>query len=198
MKQGHIRILCGFLLLGIAMGIMAGVILAMPEEEELTAWTRIAFQTGGKQELSLYDGEGQFLRAIQTDGEGKCTTELLEEGHYYAVCRDGMVSFDLTAYGIQDVKGVAEATDSFALSFYLSGQSGEVRITGRARQEWYEYELRSDTYSCKKILRCTSGETILCTLQNMPYGDYILLENGRTLCRVELTEEEPLVELSLP
>ncbi len=198
MKQMHVRILCGFLLLIMAMGIMAGVILAMPEEEALFAWSRITFQTGGKQVLSLYDGEGQLLRMMQTDGEGRCMTELLEEGSYYGVCRDGLVRFDLTAQGIQGVEGTAEVTEDFCLSFCPSQHSGEVRITGKARQEWYEYELRSATYSCKKILRCTEGDPILCTIQNIPYGDYTLLENGRTLCRVEVTEEEPLVELSLP
>ncbi len=198
MKRSYIRIFCGLLLLGIAMGIMAGVILAISEEDGVDLWAKVTFQTRGSQELCLFNNSGEFLKCLRTNETGECTTDLLEEGSYYGVCRDGLVRFDLTAQGIRNVQGTAEATEKFSLSFFVSKRSGELRITGKARQEWYEYELQSAAYSCKKVIRCTSGEPIVCEIKNLPYGSYTLLENGRILCRVELTEEEPLVELSLP
>ncbi len=197
MKGPTLRTLCAILLLMIAMGIMAGVILAMPEEE-ITAWTKISFQTRGKQTLSLYDSTGTLIEALETDKEGLCSTDLLEEGHYYGVCRDGLVEFSLTAAGIEEATGGAVATDKHSLTFSASGQKGELRIYGQARQEWYKYELRSLTYSCNRVLRCKPGEDIQCIIENLPCGEYILLENDRTLCRVEITEENPVVEVSLP
>lgn len=198
MKRSYIRVLCGILLLGIAMGIMAGVILAMPEEEDLSLWAKVTFQTGGSQELCLFNREGELLKCLHTKETGECTTELLEEGEYYGVCRDGLVRFELTEQGLQNVHGSAHVTDKFSLSFFQAKRSGEIMIIGEARQEWYEYELQSGPYSCKKVIRCTPGESMICEIKNLPYGDYTLLENGRRLCRVELTEEKPYVELSLP
>lgn len=198
MKGSLLRGLCALILLLIGIGVMAGVMLAMPEEEELTAWTKISFQTRGKQILSLYDSAGTLVNALETDEEGKCSTELLEEGNYYGVCRDGLVEFSLTAYGIEEAIGGAVITDKHSLTFSACGQLGELRIYGEARQEWYRYELCSSDYSCSRVLRCKPGTSIQCTIENLPYGEYTLLENDRSLCRVEITEENPIVEVSLP
>ncbi len=198
MKPSVMRVICAGLLLAIAMGILAGAILIMPEENEIAIWTKVTFQTRGEQELSVFSDRGELLKCLQTNPQGQCTTELLEEGGYYGVCRDGLVWFELSDRGISGAEGAAVAVSKDTLSFTLSEQPGQLRIMGKARQEWYEYELQSPQYSCKEILRCVSGEPILCTIENLPYGEYTLLENGRVLCKVELTEGEPVVELSLP
>ena len=198
MKGSLLRVLCATLLLFIGMGIMAGVILAMPEEETLTAWTKVTFQTMGKQTLSLYNKEGTLIDTMETDGEGKCTTDLLEEGTYYGVCREGLVEFSLNAYGIEKASGGAVATDKNELLFSSDIQPGELRIYGKARQAQYIYELSSRDYSYSHTLNCEVGRTIECVIENLPYGDYTLTENGRVLCRVEITEGKPMVEISLP
>ncbi len=198
MKQSMIRILCAVLLLAIALGIMAGVILAVPEKTNPQLWSRITFHTRGQQELRLYDGMGTYIATIDTDKEGKGTTGLLEEGSYYGACRDGLVQFDLTAQGIENIRGRATQEDKWSISLVGTTEPGILCITGEARQEWYEYELRAEGYSRRQVLRYTPGDPIRCTLENLPYGSYTLLENNRVLCRVELTEEEPRVEVCLP
>ena len=198
MKQSMLRLLCALLVLLIGAGIMAGILMAVPTEESPSAWTRVFFQTGGRQDLWLYAGDGSLLEVLKTEEDGKCATELLEEGSYYGVCREGLVQFTLTAHGIGEVRGAAEVKEGNTLSFSASGTGGELRIYGEARQEWYEYELQSQDYSCRRVLRCAVGDAIQCTLKDLPYGTYTLLENERVLCRVELTEEEPAVEVSLP
>ena len=198
MKQSVIRILCAVLLLAIALGIMAGVILAVPEKDEPQLWSRINFSTRGQQELRLYDGLGTYIATVDIDKDGKGTTGLLEEGSYYGACRDGLVQFDLTAQGIVNVRGQATQGDKWSLSLTGTTEPGVLCITGEARQEWYEYELRSEAYSRRQVLRCKPGAPIRCTLENLPYGSYTLLENNRILCRVELTWEEPRVEICLP
>ena len=197
MKGNIARLLCAFLLLLIGMGMMAGLILAIPAEETLTSWTKISFQTGGKQWISLYDSGGKLIDRMTTDDTGKCTTTLLEEGSYYGVCNDGLVAFRLTSRGIAESQGGAVVTDKYSLSFILS-QQGRVQISGEAREEWYTYELRSPEYSCHRVLRCEPGDSIVCTIENLPYGEYALLENNRILCYVQITEKNPLVEVSLP
>ncbi len=198
MKQSAIRILCAVLLLAIALGIMAGVILAVPEKEEPQLWSRITFHTRGQQELQLYDGTGTYIATIHTDKDGKGTSGLLGEGSYYGACRDALVQFDLTAQGIDSVRGRATQEDKWSLSLAGTAELGILCITGEARQEWYEYELRSEEYSRRQVLRCEPGTPIRCTLENLPYGSYTLLENNRVLCRIELTEMEPRVEVCLP
>lgn len=198
MKQSVIRILCAVLLLAIALGIMAGVILAVPEKEEPQLWSRITFYTRGQQELRLYDGMGTYVATIATDKDGKGTTGLLGEGNYYGACRDGLVQFDLTAHGVENIRGQATRGDKWSISLVGTTEPGILCIKGEARQEWYEYELRSESYSRRQVLRCKPGAPINCTLENLPYGSYTLLENSRVLCRVELTPEEPRVEVCLP
>ena len=198
MKQSVIRILCALLLLAIALGIMAGVILAVPEKEDPQLWSRITFYTRGQQELRLYDGMGTYIATIATDKDGKGTTGLLEEGNYYGACRDGLVQFDLTELGIDNIRGRATQENKWSISLYGTAEPGVLSITGQARQEWYEYEVRSDSYSRRQVLRCKPGNPIQCTLEGLPYGSYTLLENGRTLCLVELSAEEPRVEVCLP
>ena len=198
MKPTAIRALCAVLLMLIAMGILAGVILATPEREELSAWTKVTFQTGGRGELYLYNVEGELLKTLVADGEGSCTTDLMEEGSYYGVCSRGLVEFALTEQGILEAKGAALAVDRYTLSFSHTQQPGQLRILGHARQEWYIYELYSPAYSTREVLHCTVGKEILCTISDIPYGEYTLSENGRILCSVEISAEEPAVEVSLP
>ena len=138
MKQSVIRILCALLLLSIALGIMAGVILAVPEKEEQQLWSRITFLTRGQQELRLYDHRGTYIATVDTDQDGRGTTGLLEEGSYYGACRDGLVQFDLTTQGIENVRGQAAQEDKWSLSLTGATEPGALCITGEARQEWYE------------------------------------------------------------
>ena len=198
MKQSVIRIFCAVLLLAIALGIMAGVILAVPEKEEAQLWSRITFHTQGQQELRLYNGTGTYIATVNTDKDGIGTSGLLGEGSYYGACRDGLVQFDLTAQGVDNIRGRATREDKWTLSLAGTAELGALCITGQARQEWYAYELRSEEYSRHQVLRCKPGTPIQCTLENLPYGSYTLLENNRVLCHVELTEEEPRVEVCLP
>ncbi len=198
MKQSVIRILCAVLLLAIALGIMAGVILAVPEKEETQLWSRITFCTRGQQELRLYNDKGAYMTTITTDRDGKGVSGLLEEGSYYGACRDGLVQFRLTSQGIENIRGQATREDKWTVALAGTTEPGSLCITGQARQEWYEYEVRSESYSRRQVLRFQPGDPIRCTLEDLPYGSYTLLENGRVLCRVELTEEEPRVEVCLP
>lgn len=198
MKESVLRIICAVLLLFIGMGILAGVILAMPEKENVTAWTKITFQTRGEQTLTLYNQDGVLVDTIKTGKDGKCTTDLLEEGVYYGVCKEGLVSFSLNAYGIEQATGAARITEKNGLTFSSDSQPGEVRIYGSARMAVCTYELVSAEYRCSRTLHCREGKTIECIFDSLPNGDYTLTENGRTLCRVEITEEKPVVEISLP
>lgn len=198
MKTTFIRGLCGFLILMMAIGIMAGVIFAMSNDDEIATWTKVSFYTTAGKELCLYNAEGDLIDCLQTDHRGACTTSMLEEGKYYGVCRDGLVEFELTSLGLENVRGPVRETADFAISFVVQQPLGKVRIHGKAKQEWYEYELQASGYSCKKVLRCTEGERINYTMENIPYGNYTLLENGRILCHLTLSAEEPLIDLSLP
>ncbi len=198
MKQSVIRILCAALLLSIALGIMAGVILAVPEETKPRLWSRVTFYTRGQQELRLYDGMGSYIATIATGTDGTGVTGLLGEGSYYGACRDGLVQFDLTVHGIDNIRGQASQKDKWSISLIGTKEPGILCISGEAQQEWYEYELRSESYSRRQVLRCKPGTPINCTLENLPYGSYTLLENGRVLCHVELTAQEPRVEVCLP
>lgn len=198
MKGSMLRIFSAMLLLLIGIGILSGIILAVPEKEDVKAWTKISFQTRGKQTVSVYDVAGILLETMVTGEDGKCTSELLEEGIYYGVCREGLVKFTLTAHGIREATGSAVAADKQSLIFSPGGQFGELRIYGNATREWYTYTLSSQDYSCSRTLRCESGKPIECVIENLPYGAYTLTENNRILCRVEITEDMPVVEVSLP
>ncbi|MBR6826167.1 MAG: hypothetical protein IKM59_06425 [Oscillospiraceae bacterium] len=198
MKQWVIRFLCAILLLAMAIGLMVGVILAVPEEEAPRSWSKVTFITGGQQELRIYDATGGLVASLQTDTSGQCTTELLAERSYYGACENGLIQFELTSLGLGSISGGAAREDAFTLSFSGNAKQGSLTISGTARQEWYEYVLQSEDYSRREILQCVMGERLQCTMEALPYGSYTLLENGRVLCRVELTVEKPHTELALP
>ena len=196
MKQSVIRMLSAALLRVLAVGIMAGAIGAV-SEDAVQAWSRVRFQTGGQQKLRLYNAQGVLVETMTTDAQGHCTTELLEQGCYYVVCEDGLAEFSLDARGISEVKGAAEEGEKGILFAPAVGK-GSVTIQRRALAESYEYELYSQAYSKSRSLYCAAGEQVSTMFEGLPYGLYTLKENGRALCRVELTEEKPEAVLCLP
>jgi hypothetical protein len=180
-----------------ALGLMVGAILAVPEKG-VEGWSKLTFQTTGYGELWLYREDGSLAQRLRADEKGCCTSELLEEGTYYGATQEGLVQFTLTAYGVEKVMGEATSVQRQELTLGEMEETGSLTLMGEAREEWYTFELQSQDYSRTKTLRCKEGELLQWELEGIPYGRYSLLENGRILCSLEFTKEKSRVELRLP
>ena len=198
MKQTVLRIICACLLLSIGAAAMVGVIAAVNKgEEPLAVWSTLRFHTQGQQLLRIYDEGGSLIQLLRSDDKGLCSTVPLGEGTYHTACAQGYASVEIGSGGEVRVQGAAVLETGGLLSF-LGQKETLVQIHREAREEWYEYVLQNGESRQNQVLRAQPGEQLQCSFTGLPYGEYDLLENGKRLCSLTLSEEKNRVVLRIP
>ena len=64
---------------------------------------------------------------------------------------------------------------------------------------WFDFTLRGDGFERRVVLLRTDADGVLsCRFEGIPYGTYILEENGTARCRVTVSAAQDDVTVALP
>lgn len=210
MKRSGKRILSACLLLGIALALSVGLMRALSADvssaqEETYLWTRLQFTADpAVTEIRLYGQDGRPVQTLQTVN-GAAVSGLLTPGLYFAVTEAGCTEFRLRKNAAVCVVGGCGRADETRL--WLTDEPfGAVTVerlsSARVLTEdggWVDYALVSGQTRLHKAVRCTAAQEILsCTFEGVPFGEYVLEENGVAQCRVSIDEDAPEIAVSLP
>lgn len=193
MKQTILRILCAFLLMGIALTVTLGVFAAAKQEEEIYTWQRVYFETA--QEVQLFSADGELVQTLEADGI--VASELLPEGRYYAFSGNGCVEFVLCSDCSVRVEGGCGWTDGKLL--HLTDEPvGSVSVEFLSQvQGFCEFTLVNGEYSRREVIRCGQGQVMRCDFLGVPYGTYTLYRQGEALVSVIVSSQTPAVSVAL-
>lgn len=210
-KRSGKRIFSACLLLGIALTLSVGLMSALsagassapPEETYL--WVRLVLRADpAVGEIRLYDRDGKPAQTLQTTN-GAAVSGLLEPGTYFAATEQGCTQFTLGEDGSVRVTGGCGRADGERL-WLTNERVGAVTVERlssdlEAAEDggWVDYTLVSETARLREVVRCTKPREVLsCTFEGVPYGEYVLEENGVAQCRVTVDENTPELAVSLP
>lgn len=214
MKRSAIRLCSAVLLMGLVITASVMLIGATTKEQAPAAqpqmtdtktyvWVRVLFATEPRaQEIFLYDSEGHPMQRLTPDESGMAASELLNPGQYYAATEGCCTEFTLNNNASIRVDGGSGWSDGEIL--YLSGaEIGTVTLerTGPASDDdgWLDYTLKNEEFERREVLRCSSEKELLtCTFAGVPYGTYVLWEDGVERCTVTVDERTPDVTVTLP
>ncbi len=212
MKRSGKRIICACLLLGIALAVSVGLISAIsadsgsaPSEKETYFWVRLPIRADSAvEEIRLYDRDGNPVQTLRATN-GAAVSGLLQPGDYFAATALGCTEFTLHENASVSVNRGCGRSDGnrLCLTNEPVGTVTVERFTpgpGSADDGgWVDYTLVSETARLREVVRRTDGQEVLtCTFEGVPYGDYVLEENGVAQCRVTVDEGSPEVAVSLP
>lgn len=212
MKGSGKRILSACLLLGIALAASIGLISALTAdassasaEEDTYIWVRLLLNADpAVGEIRLYDRDGKPLQTLQTVN-GAAVSGLLPPGVYFAATELGCTEFALREDAAVSVLCGCGWSDGERLCL-TSEQVGVVTVErfadGAEIAEdggWMDYALVSGERRLREVVRCTQPQELLtCVFRGVPYGEYVLEENGVAQCRVTVDEDTPEIAVSLP
>ena len=212
MKRSVIRLCSAALLMALALSAsvaMIGGISAQetaPAEEDTYVWVRLLFASeprGGP--ICLFSAEGLPVQQLTPDENGLAASGLLTPGKYYAVTGLGCTEFTLHENASVSADGGCGWSDGEIL--HLTGaQIGTVTVERAASQAllaqnggWFDFTLRGDGFERREVLRRTDADGVLsCRFEGIPYGTYILEENGIARCRVTVSAAQDDVTVALP
>lgn len=213
MKRSAIRLCSAMLLMLIALSVSAATIGAIssqdkPEEEkkDTFVWVKLLFATEPRaEEIFLFSADGIPIRRLTTDGSGTAVSGLLIPGKYYAFTERGCTEFTLHEDASVTADGGCGWSDGAVLHL-TSAEVGTVTVERAAKTElltqnggFLDYTLKNEAYERREVVRCTaSGGILTCTFEGVPYGTYILEENGTPRCRVTVSADQGSLTVTLP
>lgn len=209
MKRSAIRIGSAGLLMALVVAVSVSVIGATtageqspPNREETYVWKRMQFSAQPKAQIRLYSADGLPVQTLTSDSAGEAVSEPMLAGTYYAFTEDCCAEFTLKENASVAAEGGCCWSDGEVLHL-SSTEVGTVRIARPTTEQdavvWLNYTLENDKLRRREVIRCTGSESPLtCTFEGIPYGTYMLLENGVEQCRVTLSAEHKDVTVALP
>lgn len=215
MKQSVIRICSAVLLMALALTASVAMIGAVSTQEPPTqeketentyVWVKMLFATEPRaQAIYLFSADGLPVQSLMTDANGSAVSELMTPGKYYAFTERGCTEFTLHDNASVSADGGCGWSDGEIL--HLTGaEVGTVTVERAAREAlltenggWLDYTLKSGDFERREVVRCTAaGGLLSCTFEGIPYGTYVLEENGVSRCRVTISAEQKNVTVTLP
>ena len=211
MKRSVIRLCSAVLLMLIALSVSAATIGAIssqdkPVKKDTYVWIKLLFATEPRaEEILLFSADGIPIQRLVTDENGSAVSELLIPGKYYAFTAQGCTEFTLHENASVTADGGCGWSDGEIL--HLTGaEVGTVTVERAAKTElltqnggFLDYTLKNDTFERRQVVRCTAAGGILtCTFEGVPYGTYVLVENGTSRCRVTVSADQNSVTVTLP
>ncbi|MBQ6431188.1 MAG: hypothetical protein IJJ99_04865 [Oscillospiraceae bacterium] len=212
MKRSGKRVVSACLLLCIALAVSIGLISALtagvssaPSENDTYIWVRLPIRADSAvAEIRLYDQNGAPVQTLRTSN-GAAVSELLPPGDYFAATELGCTEFTLHEDASVSVSRGCGRSEGKRLCL-TSERTGVVTVerfaSGPALSEdggWVDYTLVNETTRLREVVRCTGAQELLtCVFEGVPYGEYVLEENGAAQCRVTIDENTPEVAVSLP
>ena len=213
MKRSVIRLCSAILLMLIALSVSAAAIGAISSQDkpidtaaDTYVWVKLLFATEPRvEEILLFSADGMPIQRLATDENGSAVSELLITGKYYAFTAQGCTEFTLHENASVTADGGCGWSDGEIL--HLTGaEVGTVTVEHAAKPElltqnggFLDYTLKNDTFERRQVVRCTASSGILtCTFEGIPYGTYVLEENGVSRCRVTVSADQNGVAVTLP
>lgn len=213
MKRSVIRLCSAILLMLIALSVSAAAIGAISSQDkpidtaaDTYVWVKLLFATEPRvEEILLFSADGMPIQRLATDENGSAVSELLITGKYYAFTAQGCTEFTLHENASVTADGGCGWSDGEIL--HLTGaEVGTVTVERAAKPElltqnggFLDYTLKNDTFERRQVVRCTASSGILtCTFEGIPYGTYVLEENGVSRCRVTVSADQNGVAVTLP
>ncbi len=213
MKRSVIRLCSAILLMLIALSVSAAAIGAISSQDkpidtaaDTYVWVKLLFATEPRvEEILLFSADGMPIQRLATDENGSAVSELLITGKYYAFTAQGCTEFTLHENASVTADGGCGWSDGEIL--HLTGaEVGTVTVERAAKPElltqnggFLDYTLKNDTFERRQVVRCTAAGGILtCTFEGIPYGTYVLEENGVSRCRVTVSADQNSVAVTLP
>ena len=217
MKRSVLRVTCACLLLTIALASSVGLISAVfarpaaPAVESTAAKPDLVLvrllvkADAGISPVTLQAANGTVLESLKPDAEGEAVTQPLQPGEYAAVFDGGRVEFTLhenasitTGEGCGWSDGEQlhlTRAPVGSVTVYRTFSADEPALTGG----WVDYTLMGGGYYDRAVLRAQSvvQTESSCTFFGVPYGSYVLSENGVQRAEVEVTSENPHPSLHL-
>lgn len=211
MKRSVIRLCSAVLLMLIALSASAATIGAIssqdkPVKKDTYVWIKLLFATEPRaEEILLFSADGIPIQRLVTDENGSAVSELLIPGKYYAFTEQGCTEFTLHENASVTADGGCGWSDGEILHL-TSAEVGTVTVERAAKTElltqnggFWDYTLKNGTFERRQVVRCTAAGGILtCTFEGVPYGTYVLVENGTPRCRVTVSADQNSVTLTLP
>ena len=211
MKRSVIRLCSAVLLMLIALSVSAATIGAIssqdkPVKKDTYVWIKLLFATEPcAEEILLFSADGIPIQRLVTDENGSAVSELLIPGKYYAFTAQGCTEFTLHENASVTADGGCGWSDGEILHL-TSAEVGTVTVERAAKTElltqnggFLDYTLKNDTFERRQVVRCTaSGGILTCTFEGVPYGTYVLVENGTSRCRVTVSADQNSVTVTLP
>lgn len=214
MKQSRKRICSACLLLGIALALSVGLICAVssnvssapPETDTDTyIWLRLLMNTDAAvKEIRLYTREGKPLQTLQVEN-GTAVSDLMTPGTYFAATEQGCTEFILNKNASVSVSCGCGWSDGEQL-YLTDEQVGTVTVERFASERvltedggWIDYTLVNAKTRLREVVRCSKPQELLtCVFAGVPYGEYVLEENGIEQCHVSINEDLPEISVTLP
>lgn len=211
MKRSVIRLCSAVLLMLIALSASAATIGAIssqdkPVKKDTYVWIKLLFATEPRaEEILLFSADGIPIQRLVTDENGSAVSELLIPGKYYAFTEQGCTEFTLHENASVTADGGCGWSDGEILHL-TSAEVGTVTVERAAKTElltqnggFWDYTLKNGTFERRQVVRCTAAGGILtCTFEGVPYGTYVLVENGTPRCRVTVSADQNGVAVTLP
>lgn len=211
MKRSVIRLCSAVLLLALALSASVAMIGGISAREAATeentyVWVRLLFASeprGGA--IRLFSAGGLPVQQLTPDENGMAASGLLMPGKYYAVTDLGCTEFTLHENASVTADGGCGWSDGEIL--HLTGaQIGTVTVERAATQAllaqnggWFDFTLRGEGFERREVMRRTdAGGVLSCRFEGIPYGTYVLEENGTARCRVTVSAEQESVTVTLP
>ena len=177
-----------------------------PVKKDTYVWIKLLFATEPRaEEILLFSADGIPIQRLVTDENGSAVSELLIPGKYYAFTEQGCTEFTLHENASVTADGGCGWSDGEILHL-TSAEVGTVTVERAAKTElltqnggFWDYTLKNDTFERRQVVRCTAAGGILtCTFEGVPYGTYVLVENGTPRCRVTVSADQNSVTVTLP
>ena len=159
----------------------------------------------GISSVALQAANGAVLESLKPDAEGEAVTQPLQPGEYAAVFDGGRIEFTLhenasvtTGEGCGWTDGEQlhlTRTPVGSVTVYRTFSADEPALTGG----WVDYTLMGGGFYDRAVLRAQSvvQTESSCVFFGVPYGSYVLSENGAQRAQVEVTSENPHPSLHL-
>ena len=213
MKRSVIRLCSAVLLMLIALSVSAATIGAIssqdkpePAKKDTYVWVKLLFATEPRaEEILLFSADGMPIQQLRTDENGSAVSDLLIPGKYYVFTAQGCTEFTLHENASVTADGGCGWSDGEILHL-TSAEIGTGTVERAAKGDlltqnggFLDYTLKNDTLERREVVRCTaSGGILTCIFEGIPYGTYVLEENGIPRCRVTVTADQSSVTVTLP
>lgn len=175
-------------------------------EEVQHVWVRMAFAVDPTiDHITLCLADGTPVQELTPDVQGRAVSDLLTPDNYIASTAAGQACFTLNEIASVACHSPYGWSDGEML--HLTDEPvGTLRVRRRVDEQtlgqndgFLDYTLtRADGFYRRAVLRAdgTGEESFL--LQGIPYGTFVLRENGTEVARVTVGAETPNAEVELP